>query len=103
MQQLSRREMMQGTLRAVAGTGVMDAAPALGASGQTPGAPIKRGTIKLAEILDIGQAHNVRIARQVGITHAICGVNGALAIGYMNGIMDAMKIPYEKPTTEERR
>ena len=39
----------------------------------------KRRGIQLAELFQLGEDHKIRLAAQVGITHAIVGVNPALA------------------------
>jgi len=41
-------------------------------------APAKKGTIQLAELFSPGQESRLRLARQIGISHAIVGVSGAL-------------------------
>ena len=61
MSRLTRRNCIRGALAAVA------AAPAPGAKTRGPG-------IKLAEIFGSGQAAKLRLARQIGINHAIAGV-----------------------------
>jgi mannonate dehydratase len=41
--------------------------------------PAHRGTIKLAELFGIGEDSKLRLARQIGIKHAIVSVNSALS------------------------
>ena len=60
MSHLTRRNCIRGTLAAVAAVGA-PAAPARG--------------IKLAEIFGSGQTSKLRLARQIGINHAIAGVS----------------------------
>lgn len=51
----------------------------LPATGAPCGLPAKKGTIQLAELFSPGQESRLRLARQIGISHAIVGVSGALS------------------------
>lgn len=64
MSHLTRRNCIRGTLAAVA------AAPLAAA----PRTKTRRPGIKLAEIFGSGQTARLRLARQIGINHAIAGV-----------------------------
>ncbi|MEO7144663.1 MAG: mannonate dehydratase [Bryobacteraceae bacterium] len=77
MARVTRRTYMEGTLAAMAGVG---AAPAAG-----PGGPVRRTAapgqahIQLALMLSLEQPSRLRLAQQMGVTHAIAGVGGALS------------------------
>lgn len=73
MSNVSRRKYIQGTITAVAGTGL---AAAEKRASEPQGGP---GLIKLAEILNPGQTSRFRLAKQIGINHAIVGILPALA------------------------
>ena len=64
MTQLTRRDCIQGTLAAFAGAG--SALPALAAPPKS-----KKGGMKLAELFGSPRSRDVKLARQVGVTHAI--------------------------------
>ncbi len=79
MADLSRRDCIQGTLAALTTVGI----PAQGASGiatpaRKPVASAQRG-IQLAELFALDEDHKIRLASQIGITHAIAGVLPALS------------------------
>jgi len=69
MSKMTRRDCVQGSLAAIAASGV-------GLSG-APSVP-KRGGVQLAEIFNPGETSRLRLAKQIGINHAIAGVAGAL-------------------------
>jgi mannonate dehydratase len=73
---ISRRNCIQGSLAALAG----GAAPATGAvTPQRRNAnPTGRG-MQLAELFSPDDTHKLKLATQVGVTHAIVGVSGALS------------------------
>lgn len=75
MADVSRRDCIQGTLAALAAGGL----PAAGSTTLTPmrKAPSRRG-IQLAELFALDEDHKIRLASQIGITHAIVGVSPAL-------------------------
>jgi mannonate dehydratase len=74
---LTRRDCLERALTALAAAG---AVPAAGrASGAVrDSAARKQGGIKLALVLGIGQESRWRLAQQIGVKHAIVGVDGAL-------------------------
>ena len=80
MLKLTRRGLIQGALAAVAGAGAAASLPRTIASAASPdaGGAVKRGSIKLAEVLSPNQPQSLRLARQIGITHAITNVSGLL-------------------------
>ena len=73
MSNVSRRRYIQGTLAAVAGTGAAAAEKRAATPQSGP------GLIKLAEILNPGQTSRFRLAKQIGINHAIVGILPSLA------------------------
>jgi mannonate dehydratase len=75
---LTRRDCLGRALTALAAAGV---APAAGrASGEGRVSAVgKQGGIKLALALGINQESRWRLARQIGVKHAIVGVDGALS------------------------
>jgi mannonate dehydratase len=78
MARMSRRNYIQGTLAALTATG----APAAAASSSTPlrkSAGRDRRGIQLAELFALDEDHKIRLASQIGITHAIVGVSPALS------------------------
>ncbi len=77
MSKLTRRDCLQGSAALLAATSV---APDLAAASD-PRRPPKsnRSGIKLAEIFGPGQQERFRLARQIGINHAIAGVSGELS------------------------
>lgn len=62
----------------LAAAGVAPTSGKAGAPGRRPAAPNHAG-IKLALVLDQGQKSRWRLARQIGINHAIVGVDGELS------------------------
>lgn len=74
MAAVSRRNCIQGALAMVARSSV-----GLPVTGTPRSSPVTKGTIQLAELFSPGQESRLRLARQVGIRHAIVGVSGALA------------------------
>lgn len=52
---------------------------ALGAAGALPAAPAPFRGIRLAEVFSPSDTSRLRLARQLGVTHAIAGVGGALS------------------------
>jgi mannonate dehydratase len=79
MPDMSRRNYIQGTLASlvpVAGAAA-DAAAASTPLRKAAG-PKDRG-IQLAELFQLGEDHKIRLAAQIGITHAIVGVSPALS------------------------
>jgi mannonate dehydratase len=78
MTKITRRDCIQGTLAGLAAA-VVSRAPRVRAASRAPSTERPdRGSIKLAEVLGLGQESQWRLARQVGINHAIVGVEGAL-------------------------
>ena len=75
MRNMSRRNCIQGTLAAAASlSGQASAMTPL----RKPTDPHRRG-IQLAELFAPGEDHKIRLAAQIGITHAIVGVSAALS------------------------
>ena len=67
------RDAMRGTLTTLAVTGAAG-------GGVRPAAPLPgKGVIQLSEILNPGETARFRLAKQIGINHAIVSVNGALS------------------------
>jgi mannonate dehydratase len=74
MARITRRDCVRGTLGALA------AAPAAGLSASAGNrAPSPQGGIKLTEIFYSGEESRFRLAKQIGINHAIANVNPSLA------------------------
>jgi mannonate dehydratase len=73
MSESTRRDCIRGTLAMLAGAGVTRALPASAASRAQPrrAAAPKRGGIQLAEVFGPGQEQRLKLARQIGINHAI--------------------------------
>jgi mannonate dehydratase len=79
MTKLTRRDCIRGTLAGLAAT-VVAGGPSVRAASRSPRTETPaRGSIKVAEVLGIGQESRWRLARQVGVNHAIVGVEGALS------------------------
>jgi mannonate dehydratase len=74
MAKVTRRNCIQGTVAALAAAG----AGARAASRTPARKPAARRGIQLAELFGPGDRNKIRLAHQVGITHAIVGVSGAL-------------------------
>ncbi len=79
MGKITRREYIQGTLAGAAGAGVAGASR----RGQTTPKSRKAGcsepgTIQLAELFTPGEDSKLKLARQVGVTHAVVMVNRVL-------------------------
>jgi mannonate dehydratase len=75
MSEISRRRYIQGTVAALGGSAV----PA-GAQSTTPlRKPRAHRGIQLAELFSPDEEHKIRLASQIGITHAIVSVTGALS------------------------
>src|SRR5262245_43216287 len=75
MRKLTRRNCFQATVAAAAGAG---AARALAAPGPNRAPPRAPHTIKMAEILGPGETARWKLAKQVGVNHAIAGVGAVL-------------------------
>lgn len=71
MSQVSRRRYLQGSI------GAMSAA-ALAAPAAAKPSAAQKGGIKFAMMLSPGQTRKMKLARQVGVNHAIAGVMGSL-------------------------
>jgi mannonate dehydratase len=69
MPKFTRRDCVRGTAAALAASAVQARAAA----------PAKSGLIQLSEILGPGETRRFRLARQIGINHAIVGVSGTLS------------------------
>jgi mannonate dehydratase len=80
-QKITRRDCVQGALAGMAAAGVL-----AGVAGEAEAAlitpmrkPANTGPgIQLAELFSPGEDQKIRLASQIGITHAIVGVGGAL-------------------------
>ncbi len=70
---MNRRQCIQSTLGVIAGAGSAREVGA-GRTGARTGP-----TIKLCEIFSPGREGRLRLARQIGVTHVIAGVTGALS------------------------
>ncbi len=80
MPKLTRRDCLRGTLIGLAGAGLAPrGTPALAGEASASGA-LSTGPalVQLAEILNPGQKQRIRLARQIGINHAIVSVDSAL-------------------------
>ena len=76
MSEISRRRYIQGSVAALGAS----AAPLSGAAGVTPmRKPRSHRGIQLAELFSPDEDHKIKIASQIGITHGIVSVAGALA------------------------
>src|SRR6516162_9592783 len=80
MTTMSRRNCIQGTIAAMTAGGVPPASAAepLHTPMRKPFDPHRRG-IQLAELFALDEDHKIRLASQIGITHAIVGVSPALS------------------------
>ena len=80
MSTMSRRNCIQGTFAAMAAGGapLASAAEPLHTPMRKPLDPHRRG-IQLAELFALDEDHKIRLASQIGITHAIVGVSPALS------------------------
>lgn len=79
MNKITRRDCIQGTLAGWAGANVWAASPAQTTSRTRKRPSPQPGRIQLAELFAPGEDSKVRLAAQIGITHAIVGVSGALS------------------------
>ena len=79
MTKFTRRHCIQGALAGLAGAGVATVSPVEAASSARETASPDRGSIKLAELFGPGEHSKLRLARQIGIEHAIVGVSSALS------------------------
>jgi mannonate dehydratase len=78
MTKVTRRDYIQGTLAMLAAAGISSSASGSAAPIRRASLPNNRG-IKLALMLSPGQNSRFRLARQMGVTHAIVGVEGELS------------------------
>jgi mannonate dehydratase len=76
MAKLTRRSCIQSALISAAAAGLPAAAGPGGPQRQRPRGPAR---IQLALMLSPGQTSRMRLARQVGVNHAIVGVTGVLS------------------------
>jgi mannonate dehydratase len=74
---MSRRNYMQGTLGALASAGV--SSPAEAATPLRRARSKQSGGMQLSELFYLNDDHKVRLASQVGITHAIVSVSSRLS------------------------
>jgi mannonate dehydratase len=74
---MSRRNYIQGTLAALTASGG-GAAASSSTPVRKPAGRDRRG-IQLAELFALDEDHKIRLASQIGITHAIVGVSPALS------------------------
>ena len=65
---LTRRNCLQGTLATLAGAGAGSLSPALAVPART-----RKGGFQLAELFGSPKSRDVKLARQIGVTHAIAG------------------------------
>jgi mannonate dehydratase len=70
MAKITRRNCLQGTVAALTATAVSPGGSAI----ETP----SRTGIRLSELFYPGETERIRLARQVGVTHAIAAVSGVL-------------------------
>ncbi|MFB3788763.1 MAG: mannonate dehydratase [bacterium] len=80
MPKLTRRDCLRGTLIGLAGAGLAPrGTPAAAGETSAAGTPSSgQALVQLAEILNSGQKERIRLARQIGINHAIVSVDSAL-------------------------
>src|SRR5216684_2040616 len=76
MANMSRRKCLQGTVATLTAAG-LPANSATATPMRKPVDPNRRG-IQLAELFALDDDHKIRLAAQIGITHAIVGVSPAL-------------------------
>ena len=79
MANMSRRNCIQGTIGALASGAVPPSAQAKTTTPLRKAPDPNRRGIQLAELFQLGEDHKIRLAVQIGITHAIVGVSGALS------------------------
>ncbi len=76
MNGITRRGCLSGSMAALAGAPLAAAANTTPRRETTqPGGP----TIRLAELLEVDEAHKIRIFKQVGVNHAIASMEGPLS------------------------
>jgi mannonate dehydratase len=76
---ITRRDCIEGTLAGLAAAGVSAASPVEGASSQAKADNPDRSAIKLAELFQPEEKEKIRLARQIGVRHAIVEVRGTLS------------------------
>ncbi len=92
MTSISRRDYLAGTLAGAAGAGVARAARRVRAVSKGPkSAGVHRGTVQLAELFTPGEDSKLKLARQVGVTHAIVMVNRVLNQTTRDRYLEALK------------
>jgi mannonate dehydratase len=78
MGKISRRNCIRTTLGAMSAAAVPSAAEAASTPLRKPRDPRRRG-MQLAELFSVGEDHKIRLASQVGITHAIVSTSSTLS------------------------
>jgi mannonate dehydratase len=78
MDEMSRRTCLQGTIAALAVPLSADTASAE-AAGTPARKPRGRRGMQLAELFSVGEDHKIRLASQIGITHAIVSTSSTLS------------------------
>src|SRR5216683_4459423 len=79
MANMSRRNCIRGTLAAVTAAAVSPPAESTSTTPQRKRPDPNRRGIQLAELFALDEDHKIRLAAQIGITHAIVGVLPALS------------------------
>jgi mannonate dehydratase len=89
MSQMSRRKCIQGTLAGLAGAANASA----DASSNTPmrKVPSGRRGMKLAELFLPDEGHKIRLASQIGITHAMVTVSRALGVAQRERYVEVLR------------
>jgi mannonate dehydratase len=77
MPEISRRNCIQGTLAALTSAAIPPLADAAETPLRKPG-DSRRG-MQLAELFSVGEDHKIRLAAQIGITHAIVSTSSTLS------------------------
>ncbi len=92
MAEYTRREWLQRNIAIAAGAGAASALPivkSFGAEGNV--APVvSKGNIQLALMLSINQPSRLKLARQIGVNHAIVSLNQALRRSSPDKYVDAL-------------
>ena len=91
MTMITRRDCIRGTLAGLAAAGVGGIRGTWAASSAREVSRSNRGTIQLAELFGPGVDSKVKLARQVGVNHAIVGVSGALSKGSRRDYTEILK------------
>lgn len=92
MAKITRRDYIKGTLASAAGAGAVGTGRRVQAASKgRRSVATPRGTIQLAELFTPGEDSKLKLARQVGVTHAIVMVNRVLTQTTRDRYLEALK------------